>query len=167
LYYLATSYEKLKLGMRPINLDAFIQASIPSLPKEKEESAVAKGRYEYLLRYQKYLEKYRHLLGESPKSIPRNAIRSFVAQSSSDNSEKYYNYFAVKDVEIRCPLDILYISKKQEQLIDLKNRIYNFLRDADATRVFGAMALSQNEDSFLKILLKRYGRKPFIILIYL
>lgn len=66
--------------------------------------SVTGGAIEYrkhLCNYQKNYQKYKELLGGGEKSIDHSDIRQYVAQDDIDgNREKYFNYFAVKSVEV-------------------------------------------------------------------
>jgi len=106
---IAPYYEQLRLGSRPISIQEFADSPLPS---HLSSQAVAQSKYEHLLRYHRYLDKYRDaLLEASPRRIPRQDIREYVAQDTQDGQRIYFNYLAVREVKIFCPFPNQDISK--------------------------------------------------------
>jgi len=64
-------------------------------------SGVAAELKKHLLSYQQNFAKYKSLLGSGEKQIAHSLIRQYVAQDDEEgNREVYFNYFAIKYVEI-------------------------------------------------------------------
>lgn len=96
-------YEKLRLGAKPLTIQEFASQSLPPLSDDLRGSAESGAMYEHLGKYHANLEKYSHLLREpSPRRIPRDVIREYVAQDTLNGDRIYFNYLAVRDVKITC-----------------------------------------------------------------
>ncbi len=99
---IAPYYEQLKLGAKPITLGEFASQVLPSLPNNLAGAEVG-AKYEYLRKYYKNFDKYRHLFREiSPRRITKDDIREYVAQDNLQGERIYFNYLAVKEVKIVC-----------------------------------------------------------------
>lgn len=97
-------YEKLRWGTPPTTLQDFAQQPLPSLPSDLKIYAAPKAMHEHLTDYRDKLGKYYHLLTTpSPLRISREQIREYVAQDNTEGHRIYFNYMAVKKVEIFCP----------------------------------------------------------------
>ena len=95
-------YDQLELGAKPITLEEFASKPLPELPQNQKGAEVG-AKYEHLRGYHTHLEKYRDLLQEpSPRRIPRDEIREYVAQDNLAGERIYYNYLAVQEVRIVC-----------------------------------------------------------------
>lgn len=93
-------YQQLELGIAPLSLAEF---ATQSLPDKQVQGAEAGAKYEHLRRYHTHLEKYRHWLRESsPRRIPKEEIREYVAQDNAKGDRIYFNYLAVREVKIVC-----------------------------------------------------------------
>lgn len=115
---IAPYYEELNLGEAPASMNDFITHSLSPLPEELRAFAEPKAKYEYLRRYRSKYDKYRPLLQkESPYEIKKNQIREYVAQDNLGGERVYFNYLAVKEVEIFC--SFLNDSITQVALIDM------------------------------------------------
>ncbi|PHJ67001.1 hypothetical protein VF14_23405 [Nostoc linckia z18] len=100
---IAPYYEKLRLGLKPITLEAFANHPLPPLPVELTEYAEPGAMYQHLRRYHINLDKYRHLLKvTSPRRISQAEIREYVAQDTTDGQRIFFNYLAVQEVKITC-----------------------------------------------------------------
>ncbi len=96
-------YEQLRLGAKPITIEAFANKSLPPLPKELPGYAEPGAMYEHLTKYHVNISKYQHLLREaSPRRILPNEIREYVAQDTPDGQRIFFNYLAVRQVRIVC-----------------------------------------------------------------
>lgn len=96
-------YDKLQLGSKPINLEAFASKAIPELPESLRNNAVPKAMYEHLANYHQHYKHYRDLLRkQSPLRIERKNIREYVAQDTLSGERIFFNYLAVQDVRIFC-----------------------------------------------------------------
>ncbi len=96
-------YEKLYLGAKPVTVEEFATKPLPNLPGELRGSAVNGAMYDHLTRYYRGLSSYRHLLRESsPRRILKDEIREYVAQDTVDGERIYFNYLAVREVNIFC-----------------------------------------------------------------
>ncbi|GGA22372.1 hypothetical protein [Okeania sp. KiyG1] len=93
-------YGDLLLGTTPQKFDDFLNGGLPALPSNITNK-VDQAKYEYLKRYKEHYNDYQNLLNLKPIfSIPQNKIREYVAQDDVDGKQVYYNYLAVKKVEI-------------------------------------------------------------------
>ena len=93
-------YEKLNLGIKPFTVEEFSR-NLPSI--HSDASAEAKAIYKNLSEYHINFDKYKHLLTQiSPHRISKEQVREYVAQYSIDGKEKFFNFFAVREVKIVC-----------------------------------------------------------------
>ncbi|MGK7918640.1 MAG: hypothetical protein AB4080_01345, partial [Trichodesmium sp.] len=93
-------YEDLSLGTISENFDDFIKRGLPPLPTDKSNK-VDQAKYEYLKRYKQYYPQYKGLFNLKPIfPITQEKIREYVAQDDVNGKQVYYNYLAVKKVEI-------------------------------------------------------------------
>lgn len=100
---IAPYYEKLRLGSKPITLEAFARNPLPQVPAGIPGYAEPGAMYQHLKRYHDNLDKYRHLLvSSSPRRITKEEIREYVAQDTSDGQRVFFNYLAVQEVKITC-----------------------------------------------------------------
>lgn len=100
---IAPYYEKLRLGPRPANLDLFATQPLPPLPSDLAAYAEPGAMHNHLKRYYENVDKYRHLLRSStPEKITTDRIREYVAQDTPDGQRIFFNYLAVREVEITC-----------------------------------------------------------------
>ncbi|AFZ31156.1 hypothetical protein Glo7428_2655 [Gloeocapsa sp. PCC 7428] len=100
---IAPYYEQLRLGAKPITLTEFTSKPLPPLPRELPGYAEPGAMYEHLGRYHANIDKYRHLLrSPSPRRIPKEEIREYVAQDTIDGQRVFFNYLAVREVKIVC-----------------------------------------------------------------
>ncbi|MGB3510796.1 MAG: hypothetical protein WBA93_16485 [Microcoleaceae cyanobacterium] len=95
-------YEDLPLGTKPTKLSDFINKGLPALPNNID-TAVDQAKYEYLKRYKEHFYEYKNVLELKPIfPITQEQIREYVAQDDVTGQQVYYNYLAVKKVEIEC-----------------------------------------------------------------
>ncbi|NET24887.1 hypothetical protein [Okeania sp. SIO1I7] len=95
-------YEDLPLGTKPTKLSDFINKGLPALPNNID-TAVDQAKYEYLKRYKEHYHEYKNVLELKPIfPITQEKIREYVAQDDVTGKQVYYNYLAVKKVEIEC-----------------------------------------------------------------
>lgn len=100
---IAPYYEKLRLGSKPITLEAFARNPLPQLPDGIPGYAEPGAMHQHLKRYHDNLDNYRHLLvSSSPRRITKEEIREYVAQDTPDGKRVFFNYLAVKEVKITC-----------------------------------------------------------------
>ncbi|NET41525.1 hypothetical protein [Okeania sp. SIO2B3] len=93
-------YEDLSLGTVAQDFEDFINRGLPALPSNITNK-VDQAKYEYLKRYKEHYPKYKDLLNKKPiVPITQEKIREYVAQDDVDGKQVYYNYLAVKKVEI-------------------------------------------------------------------
>ncbi|ELR96438.1 hypothetical protein [Gloeocapsa sp. PCC 73106] len=96
-------YEKLHLGLKPSNLEAFGKQPLAPLGEELSKNAVSGAMYEHLRNYHTNLDKYRHLFAEaSPYRLSQDQIRAYIAQDTVDGQRNYYNYLAAREAKIVC-----------------------------------------------------------------
>lgn len=88
-------YEELELGRKPTFVDDFSRDPLP--PLSDGSSTADEAKYDHLQRYKTHLDSYGGLLNESPRSIPGEEIRTYVAQDGGN-----YRYMAVREVKITC-----------------------------------------------------------------
>ncbi|NEQ36009.1 MAG: hypothetical protein F6K40_06795 [Okeania sp. SIO3I5] len=94
-------YEDLSLGTTPQKFDDFINRGLPALPSNITNK-VDQAKYEYLKRYKEHYPQYKDLFNLKPIfPITQEKIREYVAQDDVDGKQVYYNYLAVKKVEIK------------------------------------------------------------------
>ncbi|MEA5489852.1 hypothetical protein [Pseudanabaena galeata] len=93
-------YEKLNLGIKPFTVEEFAR-NLPSI--HSDASAEVKAIYKNLSEYHINFDKYKHLFSQaSPHRISKEQVREYVAQYSIDGKEKFFNFFAVREVKIVC-----------------------------------------------------------------
>jgi hypothetical protein len=96
-------YEQLRLGLRPSSIQKFADDPLPNLPEDLKEKRQAAAKYDHLCRYHQHIDRYRNALAErSPQRVPRSQIREYVAQDTIDRQRIYFNYLAVREVNIFC-----------------------------------------------------------------
>lgn len=97
-------FDQLDLTPVPTSLDDFVGRLLPTLSETKKE-AVQAEKYRHLEKYHKHCNSYRHLLRQSgsPVQIDRAQIREYVAQDDARGNRAYFNWLAVREVEIFCP----------------------------------------------------------------
>ena len=101
---IAPYYRQLELGRTPHTIQDFANNPLPKLPKELAEKSQAAAKYEHLYKYYQQIESYRDALLESSphRRISQNEIREYVAQDTMDGKRDYFNYLAVREVDIVC-----------------------------------------------------------------
>jgi energy-coupling factor transporter ATP-binding protein EcfA2 len=93
-------YDFLNLGTKPATFNDFVHSPLPDL---KIDTSEAKALYEHLEKCYDHHQDYSHLLKEkSPKSISKQEIRKYVAQTDNNDQRTFFNYLAVEEVKIFC-----------------------------------------------------------------
>jgi hypothetical protein len=100
---IAPYYWQLRLGQHPLTIQEFADYPLPELPRDLAEKRQAAAKYDHLCRYYQNLHRYRDALSKpSPRRVPRDEIREYVAQDTVDIQRIYFNYLAVREVKIVC-----------------------------------------------------------------
>jgi hypothetical protein len=93
-------YRELGLGDKPVTVQDFANNPLPSVSLEGAQN---QAKYEHLRRYHTHFREYSHLLKTpSPRNIRQEEIRQYVAQDNIEGERIYFNYLAVREVEIFC-----------------------------------------------------------------
>jgi ribosomal 50S subunit-associated protein YjgA (DUF615 family) len=98
-------YDRLKLGIKPITVEQFLNESLPEIGTEvktNEQGNENQAIYERLKQFKNNLPSYRSLLGKSPLTIQEDEIRKYVSQTDEDGKAVYFQYLAVRQVKINC-----------------------------------------------------------------
>ncbi len=95
-------FKRLQLGEAPLSLDEFAAVPLPEAPAaESKDPTTDEEHLKKLRYYQQSLSAYRSLLTGRVKRVPREEIRSYVAQKDA-NERKLTNWIAVEMVQIKC-----------------------------------------------------------------
>jgi hypothetical protein len=87
----------------PSTLQEFATNPLPPEPESRYRQAEFGEKYKKLVTYKESLGKYRDLLNEpSPRRIPTQQVREYVAQRDVTGETLFYNYIAVREVKIVC-----------------------------------------------------------------
>ena len=98
---IAPYYQQLNLGTIPQSIESFADLPLPELNTEK--TASNKAKYKHLEKYHQHIQKYCQFFQQtSPLRIDREQIRQYVAQDTVKGDRTYFNYLAVKKVDIYC-----------------------------------------------------------------
>ncbi|RRB07727.1 hypothetical protein [Larkinella rosea] len=95
--------ELLDSVQQPTTLEEFEHQPLPPLPAEKQQSLSAKIKYAQLELYKNQLGNYKPLLSRtSPRYVPINNVREYVAQEDTSGKRIFYNYLAVREARVVC-----------------------------------------------------------------
>jgi hypothetical protein len=87
----------------PSTLQEFVANPLPPQPESPYRQTELSEKYNKLVAYKENLGKYRDLLSEpSPRRIPMQLVREYVAQRDLSGETLFYNYIAVREVKIVC-----------------------------------------------------------------
>ncbi|MGV3557818.1 hypothetical protein [Larkinella arboricola] len=87
----------------PATLDEFESRPLPTLPIEKQQSVSARVKYAQLELYKNHLADYKPLLSQtSPKYVPIDTVREYIAQDDSAGQRVFFNYLAVREARVIC-----------------------------------------------------------------
>jgi energy-coupling factor transporter ATP-binding protein EcfA2 len=96
-------YDQLQLGVKPTTVREFGNSPLPPLPTKFASLAEPGSMYEKLVKANRNLHKYqRFLTSSSPLIIRKDEIREFVSQTNPDGNPIFFNYLAVREVDIFC-----------------------------------------------------------------
>ena len=92
-------YEKLRLGPPPAGISQFSGAALPPLPSDA--GAEDQSAYGHLSTYHTAFPEYGPLIGAmSPRRVPAEEIRRYVAQDDVSGRQQFHDFRAVRRVDI-------------------------------------------------------------------
>jgi len=97
-------YRELNLSPLPMSISDFATKPLPALSlTERSGHAEPKAKYDHLKKYHQHINNFKPLLSApSPRTIPPEEIREYVAQDTLDGERIYFHYLAVREVRIVC-----------------------------------------------------------------
>lgn len=98
---IAPYYQQLNLDNVPQSIELFADSPLPEL--NSISTALDQAKYEHLGKYHQHISKYRQFFQQTtPLRIDKEKIRQYIAQDTIEGDRIYFNYLAVKKVDIYC-----------------------------------------------------------------